>query len=231
MLFDLNQTTIIDLTHELHSEIPTWAPGCSFKCYIEKDYKEINCRVMRYELFAGTGTHMDAPSHFVKGGDDIHDIPIQNFVSPLCIIRPTGIIHDDYLISVKDIEQYEKRNGAISKNSFIAADTGWGKRWGDAESFRNVGADNQMHFPGFSPEAVKLLLERDIVGIGIDTFSADGSNMNFPVHHIILPAGKFIIENLANLDKVPESGAIAVTLPAKIRDGAESTCRCIALIY
>ncbi len=226
----LSNYSVVDLSHELHADVPTWTGESGFRSQVDFDYDEIGCRVMSYQLAAGTGTHMDAPSHFVNGGAGISDLPIENFVAPLCVIRVSSAEDNDYLVSEADISRFEEQYGLISENSLAVADTGWAQRWKDPDRYRNADKMGQLHFPGFHIDAVRLLLQRGIVGIGIDTMSPDGGNTEFPVHHLLLPQGKYIIENLANLHLLPESGAWAVVLPPKIRGGTEAPCRCIALL-
>lgn len=226
----LSNCRIIDLSHLIHEGIPTWTGDCGFRSSVDFDYDEMGCRVMSYQSAAGVGTHMDAPSHFVPDGANISEISVGNLVAPLCVIRVSIGEDSDYLVSDTDIHCFEKRYGPIPERSLVVADTGWAQYWKDSKSYRNVDKTGQMHFPGFHAEAVKRLLERGIVGLGIDTLSPDGGNTAFPVHHLLLPEGKYIIENLANLSMVPESGAWAIALPPKIHGGAEASCRCIALI-
>lgn len=222
----MNKPEVIDLTHEIHPGIPTWNGDCGFRSHVEVDYEEEGIRVQHYDCAAGIGTHIDAPSHFDPDGENIADIDIENFVAPLCVIRIDSEHHPDILITPQDVKNYETRNGKIPPRSLVVGDTGWAKHWNNPSKYRN-----KMHFPGFSPDAIEILLKRRIVGIGIDTLSPDGRNMKFPVHHQLLKKGKYIIENVTNLNKVPDSGSWAIALPPKIRSGTEAPCRLIALIY
>lgn len=224
----MNDFQVIDLTHTLHEGVPTWEGDCGFHASIDFDYPEAGCRVMSYRTLAGVGTHIDAPSHFVPGGAGIAELPVKNFVAPLCLIRVTPN-SDDYLVSVEDVSVYEQTYGVIPQGSLVVADTGWAKHW-ESDRYRNADRSGKMHFPGFHVDAAALLLEREITGIGIDTLSPDGGNTEFPVHHLLLPRGKYIVENLIHLDQVPPSGALVVALPLKVSEGAEAPCRCIALI-
>lgn len=221
---------VVDLSHELSEDNPTWTGECGFHSKLDFDYPEVGCRVMSYELIAGVGTHMDAPLHFFPKGQDIATLSPRNFVARLCVIRVSSELNSDYLISASDVLEYEEKYGKIPLRSLVVGDTGWATYWNDQVRYRNLDADEKMHFPGFSVSAVELLLKREIVGIGIDTLSPDGGNTDFPVHHLLLNQGKYIIENLANLDLVPEKGAWMIALPSKIKQGAESPCRCIAII-
>ncbi len=229
---DLNFSNfkIIDLTHEIHEGIPTWSGGCGFKSKIELDYKDIGCRVMSYQTSASAGTHMDAPTHFVPGGKNISDLEVENFVAPLCVLKISCNDSSDYFVSEEDVKRYEQEHGKIPKRSVVVVDTGWAKRWKTPELYRNMDEQNQMHFPGYGLDAAKILLERGVVGLGIDTLSIDGSNLEFPVHHFLLPEGKYFVENMARLDEVPPSGSWVIILPPKIRGAAEAPCRAIALV-
>lgn len=223
------QFKFIDLTHALESVIPTWNGSCGFESSIKSDYAQ-GCRVQALKMHAGIGTHIDAPSHFFADGHHIADIPIEQLFVPVSIIDVRHKIHPDYEVSVKDIQDYEKDHGVIIEDSLVFAETGWSQYWEDIARYRNEDRNGHMHFPGFSSEAAEFLIGRKIVGIGIDTLSPDGSNMNFPVHQAILGEGKYIIENLTNLDKMPKKGAFVVALPIKINEGTEAAARVIGMM-
>ncbi len=227
----LDKYTLVDLTHTLDDAVPTWTGRSGFQEKIRTDYSE-GCRAQNYQMHAGIGTHMDAPSHFIEDGDHIADIPLKNLVIPLCVIDVSAKVRPDLFISPEDILLYEGQHGAIPKGSFVAAYTGWGKKWEDRTKFRNPDKKGHMHFPGFNLDAAKLLLERDIVGLGIDTLSPDGSHAEpyFPVHVAVLGADKYIVENLDNLDKMPPKGAFIAILPIKVRSGTEAPIRAMGLI-
>lgn len=224
---------IIDLTHIVDENIPLWPDSQRLQRHTHKDYEPNCCRVESYTMAAGTGTHIDAPSHFVKNGRNISDLTIHELIVPACVIdvRQQVASNPDYQIDLADIEIWEKQNGTIPKNSLVLACTGWSARWPDQKSYQNFSDDGMMHFPGFSKEAAELLVIRDVVGIGIDTLSLDaGINTKFSVHHIMLGAGKYQIENLTNLEKLPTTGAIVFALPIKIKNATESSARVVTLI-
>ncbi len=220
---------IIDLTHLLNGDIPTWNGTCGFHSEIKMDYPK-GCRVQQYKMHAGVGTHMDAPSHFYKDGKHIADMPLEQLIVPGHVIDVTKRRAPDLLISPADLKAYEEKHGKIEKNSLVIGYTGWGAFWNDTTRYRNADAKGKMHFPGFSKKAAEFLLERDIAGLGIDTLSPDGSNHGFPVHELILGAGKYILENLTNLDKLPPKGALCLALPIKVDQGTEAAVRAVALL-
>lgn len=219
----------LDLTHALHEKAPSWTGSCGFSYEIKMDYDQV-VRVMQYKTHAGIGTHMDAPSHFVKGGRNIGDIALEELIVPCYVIDVSSKMHPDLMISPEEIHKFEEKHGKIRKGSLVAGFTGWSRYWNDPHKYRNPDSAGKMHFPGFSAPSAKLLLEIGIAGIGIDTLSPDGSDMTYPVHHLLLKADKYIIENLANLDKLPAEGAYALFLPLKVQEGAEAGIRAVGLI-
>ena len=229
----LDRFEAIDLTHSLDSSVPTWSGGCGFHQEIKLDY-EHGLRVMSYKCHAGVGTHMDAPSHFFRGGANIADIPISQLIVPVCILNVAQRAHPDFFVLPEDILEYEGKWGKIPPSALVLAHTGWDKYWKNADQYRNSDETGKMHFPGFDIKAAELLLERKIAGIGIDTLSPDGSNNQpenkFPVHEAILGAGKYIIENAAHLSKMPEAGAFALAMPIKVSEGTEAAMRLVGLI-
>jgi kynurenine formamidase len=226
----LKNYALVDLTHSLHEGVPTWSGGCGFRLEIKVDYEK-GLRVQTIKSHAGVGTHMDAPSHFIPGGKDIGDLALENLFVPACVLDLRNKMDPSLFVLPQDIEDYEKRYGPIPKNSLVIARTGWEQFWTEPIRYRNPDTSGKMHFPGFSEEAAKLLLQKEIAGIGIDTLSPDGSNTDaFPVHECILGAGKYILENLAHLDRLPEAGAYALCLPPKLKDATESAVRVGALV-
>lgn len=187
-------------------------------------------RVQQMDLQAGVGTHMDAPAHCIPGGASIADIPLEQLIVPVAMIDVSAKADANYEISSKDIEDYEKNYGTIVKNSLVVGFTGWSRFWNDAKAYRNEDAQGQRHFPAFSAEAAALLIKRDIAGIAIDTLSPDCSDLAYPVHKLILGAGKYIIENIADCSPLPPSGSYAIALPMRVESGTESPIRIISLI-
>lgn len=125
----------------------------------------------------------------------------------------------------KDIINFEKKITKIKENTFVLIRTGWGKYWHDPIKYRN-----ELNFPSISSAAASMLLERGIVGIGIDTLSPDNPKNGFPVHNLLLSAGKYIIENVANANLLPAYGSIICAMPIKIKDGTEAPIRLIGIV-
>ena len=223
----------VDLSHPLHPSIPTWSGGCGFNLEVKLDYPK-GLRVQSLKCYAGVGTHMDAPNHFIEGSWDISEIPLENLIVPLYVIDVREKMDPDLFIQPEDLLAFEKVHGTIQEGSAFFAHTGWSQFWEEPEKYRNIDEKGVMHFPGFSKEAAELLLDRKVVGIGIDTLSPDGANngpgAEFPVHLAMLRAKKYIIENLAFLEKVPAKCAFVIALPPRSCAATESQARILALV-
>ena len=223
------QFKTLDLTHTLSPTVPTWSGHCGFQDRVIVDYPEA-CRVQAIEMNAGTGTHLDAPSHFIPGAQSIADLALDHFIAPLAVINVSQKAHADYYISAQDLREFETHHGKIPAESWVLGYTGWDRYWQDPQQYRNVDTQGRMHFPGFSSEAADYLLERKIKGLGIDSLSPDCLDLNFSVHYLILGAGKCIAENLNNCQKLPPIGAYGFFLPIKTQNGTEAAMRALALV-
>lgn len=224
----LQNHRLIDLTHTLNESVPTWEGICGFRMNVIVDYPR-GLRVHHYDLRAGIGTHMDAPVHLIPGGRDIASIEIANLMVPAHVIDLTAKCSSDLIVVPDDIVQYEKNWGEISENSLVIFNTGWSRYWRDPIQYRNPDVHGKMHFPQIAVDTAKLLLNRKIAGIAIDTLSPE-TDSALPVHRLVLGADKYIIENIANADLLPPRGAQIIALPPKIQNGSESTLRVIGLL-
>jgi kynurenine formamidase len=221
--------TLIDLTHTLDESIPSWDDGCGFKQSILADYKdsdtEIKFRVHTLAMRAGVGTHMDAPAHCTPDGATIDKLSLAQLIVPCVVIDVRQAAHERYSVSVEDILQFEKNYNRIEAGSFVMIRTGWGQFWHDPKKYRN----NHL-FPAVAADTAELLLERDIAGLGIDTLSPDRPEDGFLVHKILLGAGKYLVENAANLAQLPEQGSFILTMPIKLKHGTEAPVRLVGMI-
>jgi len=229
----LKNYQFIDLTHTLDENIPVWPNSQRFGRNITKDYAQSGYRVEHYNFAAGTGTHMDAPSHFAKGGYTISDFQLSELIVPACVLDIAKQVSEnsDYIITADDLLTWEKQHDSIPAGSLFLAYTGWAKYWPDEQKYRNQDKNGEQHFPGFGKTAAELLIERNIVGIGIDTLSLDpGMDKTFATHFTMLPNNKYQLENLTNLDQLPATGATIFVMPVKIKNAPEAPARVIAIL-
>jgi kynurenine formamidase len=214
----------VDLTHDIHEQIPGWPGQHPFaREVLEKE----PANIQSYSMGGGCGTHMDAPSHFPGGEMGIADLPLERLIGPGCVIAISDEPNSELLPS--HIEAFEKAYGKIPEGAIVLVHSGWCKRWNDIEAYQNLDADGFPQCPHVSLEAAELLLERKVSGLGIDSLGPD-NRPPYPVHQLLLPAGKFFVENLTGLDQLPPIGAAIFALPLKVRGGSEAGTRCIALV-
>ena len=225
----LKNFRIIDLTQPLYPEAPTWNGSCGFCLEIKKDYDRL-FRVQQIKMHAGIGTHMDAPSHCIPGGLSIAEIPVSQLILPACVLDVSGKAHGDYEVSLADLDAYEANYGIIPPQSLVIIYTGWSRLWAQPEAYRNVDSLGQMHFPAVSKKVAEVLLEREVAGLAIDTFSPDCLDQSYPVHNLFLGAGKYIIENVADCSLMPPQGGYIIALPIKAEGATESPIRMVGLI-
>lgn len=220
---------LIDLTHTLENDIPTWNGECGFNQTTTLDYSDCEgsdkFRVMKLHMHAGIGTHIDVPSHCIEGAKNISDFDINELCMPCVVINVSDKAHASYSLTKAEIINFEKEKGTITEGSCVMVQTGWDKFWHQPEDYRN----NHL-FPSISIEAALYLLEKGVKALGIDTLSPDRPHGGFKVHQAFLGAGKFLIENATNLDKMPAIGSFVMALPIKIKDGTEAPIRLVGLL-
>lgn len=223
----------LDLTHPLYEGFPTFDGSKWFSMEPFLTYAKDKLNINRWTLMEHTGTHMDAPLHFSADGRSVDAIPVADLIVPMAVIdiRRRAQENPDATVTPDDIRAWEARNGPLPQGCCVVMNSGWHALL-DSPRFAGKGADGRNHTPGFHGETAHLLLERDVKGIGVDTLSLDAGIETgpFPVHYSWLPAGRWGVECLANLDAVPEKGAHLVLGGPKVEGGTGGPSRVIALV-
>lgn len=191
------------------------------------------------ELGEHTGTHVDAPTHWITGrdGEDVSSIPPARLVGPAVVIDKTAQVAQDpgCLLTTGDLDAFEAEHGTIAPGSWVLLRTGWGARADDAAAFLNAGPEGPVT-PGPDVAASRWLAEHpNVVGFGVETVGIDagaagGFDPGFPAHHFLLGNGRYGLTQLANLDALPVTGALIVVAPLKLVGGTGSPSRVIALV-
>lgn len=224
---------VIDLTHVLHKDMAYWPGGVPFKKEVLVSYESGGYLLHKFEFGENTGTHVDAPAHFIKGNLTIDQLTLEQLILPMVVIdiQAKTAQNPDYSLTQEDILHWEASHGLIPAKSLVVLNTGWHKKFANPDKYINQDADKVMHFPGFTSNAAALLVNRNVSGIGIDTLSIDpGASMHFEAHVVMLSANKLQIENMANLDALPAKGATATIGVLPIKDGSQAQARILALL-
>ena len=211
---------ILDLTLTISKNLPMF-PGSPKPQFISwSTIKKDGYNLELLFLSSHSGTHMDAPYHFIKNGKKIHEIPVSRLTNNAILIKLRKKANQ--AISKNDIIKFEKKYGIIQKNATIIFATGWQKNLQSKYYFEKN--------PGLSVSAAKYLASKKINLVGIDSPSIDlGNDTKFSVHQILSKNNILIVENLANLEKIPKNHFKLVVLPLKLKDATGSPVRAIAL--
>jgi len=212
---------IIDLTLTVSDEIPTF-PGSPQPSFIPwENVKEDGYNLELLFLSTHTGTHMDAPYHFLEKGAKIHEISLKKLVSEAILIKSKKKSGES--ITKTDIQKFEKKHGKIASFSSVIFYTGWQRNLQKKYYFTKN--------PGLSVSAAKYLASKKINLVGIDSPSIDlGKDSKFSVHQIFAKKGMLIVENLANLEKIKSAKFHLVVLPLKLKNATGSPVRAIAFV-
>lgn len=185
------------------------------------------------------GTHFDAPVHWVTGKDriDVSEVPARQLIAPAVVIDKSAecATNPDYLLEVDDVRAWEKEHGDLPKGGWMLYRTGWDSRAGDQQRFLNAN-ETGPHTPGISIECAKWLAsEAPVIGVGVETVGTDAGTAHsfdppFPCHAFLLGAGKYGLTQLANVAKLPPTGAVVIAGPLPIVSGSGSPARVLALV-
>ncbi len=236
----IDEAKVIDLTYDFDDQTIYWPTAKGFQWEKESWGKSAGgywYAAARYAASEHGGTHLDSPIHFAEGRMSTEQIPVNRLVGPAIVIDISALSarDSDYRLTVNDLVSWEKANGRIPDNSIVLIHTGWGRFWGDKKKYLGTdvpGDTANLHFPGISRAAAEFLArERKPDGVGIDTPSLDhGPAKDFITHQVLNGANIYGLENVANLDRLPATGATLIALPMKIKGGTGGPTRIIAIL-
>ena len=243
----LGKVKIVDLTHTLDPDFPVIILPPEFGQCARFRMEEISAYDHRGPAWKGhnltlsehTGTHFDAPSHWISGRDvpngSVDEISLDAFVGPVVVINCSegAEKNDDFELTPEVIQKWEAEHGIIPSGAWVLMRTDWSKRSG--AEYLNMREDGP-HSPGPTPDGIKFLIDqRDIRGFGTETVGTDAGQGShyvppYPAHYFLHGAGKYGLQCLANLDQLPPTGAILLAAPLKIKNGTGSPLRVLAMI-
>lgn len=225
-------TGVVDLTHPLNltggqAAMKSTSDIVRSATLTQKDTSR------RLAASASTNTSIDAPAQLARGMWTVDQIPPERLIAPLAVLDVTTRAqrNADYEISVEDVAQWEQIHGEIPPGAVVLARTGWDVRWNSPAEYRNADKKGVMHFPGYSADAAKFLVEgRAVLALGIDTLSVDpGASKTLAIHQYTLAHSVYHLENVANLERVPDAGAVVVVAPMKLEGEVDGPVRILAL--
>jgi kynurenine formamidase len=230
----ISYSRVVDLTYALVPGIPVWPgdPAVERKSIARRDRDGYNLHAL--SLGEHSGTHLGAPSHLVPEGRMLHEIPAGDLVLPAVVfdMRREAEAWPDFQLRPEHVEAWEQQHGKVPEGSAALLLTGWQSRWRDEAAFLGRDAIGNLHFPGFGTDTTTLLVQqRRVKGLGTDTAGIDPAmDRTFSANRILLGAGGFHLECLANLDQLPPAGATLVVGALKIAGGSGSPARVLALV-
>ena len=240
---------VIDLTHTLSDEFPAlqlppqFGQVWAFKSERISHYDEAGPAWYWNNFSCGehTGTHFDAPIHWVSGKDHaqnaVDTIDPRQFIGPAVVVDASAEVakNEDWLLTVDYLKTWEAQHGRIPAGAWLLFRTDWSKRIGQPASYVNMREDG-AHTPGPTQEAVEWLIkEREVRGFGVETINTDagqayGWPVPYPCHTFMHGANKYGLQCLKNLDQLPPTGAVIFAAPLKIQGGSGSPLRVLALV-
>ena len=239
---------LIDLTQTLTPEFPQIAlppefgQGWPFRIEEVSNYDERGPAWYwnNFSCCEHTGTHFDAPIHWISGKDlpnnSTDTIPVKDMIAPACVIdcSADAARDADFLLTVERVEAWERQHGRIPPRTWVLMRTDWSKR-SDPVAYQNFD-DTGQHTPGPDARVARFLVEeRDVLGFGTETIGTDAGQAQhftppYPCHYYMHGAGRYGLQCLTNLDLLPATGSILVTAPLKIQKGSGSPLRALALV-
>ncbi|WP_202895382.1 cyclase family protein [Iningainema tapete] len=225
---------VIHLSHVIDSDIPQWDgdPPVDFDLVAELDKDGYYLR--RFSMGEHSSTHFNAPKSFHVDGVGVERYSAESLVVPAVVIdvRKQTAVNSDYVLTIADVLAWEDLYGEIPAGCMVLMYTGWQERWLDRNAFLNKDAQGGLHFPGFSGDVTRFLLEeRDIAGVGIDTHGVDsGQDTTFVTNRLVLEQPRIVLENLTNLDQLPPVGTTLVIGVLRLRGGSGSPAAVMALV-
>ena len=240
---------VIDLTHTLSEDFPAlvlppqFGQVQPFRRERISQYDEAGPAWYWNNFSCGehTGTHFDAPAHWVSGKDHPHNtvdtIEARRFIAPAVVVDASAEVagNDDWLLTVDFLQAWEARHGRIPAGAWLLFRSGWAQRLSDPAAFLNLREDG-AHTPGPTQAAVEWLIhERDVLGFGVETINTDagqayGWPLPYPCHTLMHGANKFGLQCLRQLEQLPPTGAVIIAAPLKLELGSGSPLRVLALV-
>jgi kynurenine formamidase len=233
----LHTRRLVDLTHAFAPGIPHWKGFKDEKIRDLYTYEKGGFWAQQFTHPGQWGTHVDPPAHFHKGMRSVDQIRLDEMILPLVVLDVHRQVarNPDYVVSLADVKAWEARHGPIPAGAFVALRTDWSKRWPDDAAMQNRDSHGVSHYPGWSKAVLQYLYEtRKITASGHETTDTDPglatTRDDYSLESYVLGTDHYQIELLANLDQVPEAGALVIATFPKPQDGSGFPARVFAIL-
>ncbi len=246
---DSKQVRFVDLTQTLSPSFPALqlppqfgqTAGFSIERISQYDENGPGWYWNNFTCGEHTGTHFDAPAHWISGKDHpdntVDTIPVDNFLRPAVVVDASAEVaqNEDFILTSEFLLNWEAKHGRIPEGAWVLFRTDWSKRVNDADAFLNMREDG-AHTPGPAQEAVEWMIhERKVHGFGVETINTDAGQsyswpIGYPCHTLMHGANRYGLQCLCNLDQLPPQGALIMSAPLKIEGGSGSPLRVVALV-
>jgi kynurenine formamidase len=224
---------VVDLTQTLGPTTALWPGSEPVERRVVVDHATHGLYGQVWRTPEHAGTHLDAPAHFDPAGARVDQIPAERLVVECAVLDVRDRCTDDadFTLEARDVRAIEARDTRIERGSAVLVYTGWDQHRDDPGRYLGGSSADELHFPGLGPSAAELLIERGVVGIGIDTAGVDpGHAVEAPVHHMTMPAGLWHLEGLVNLGELPARGSQLFVGALKLEEGSGAPARVLALV-
>lgn len=225
---------VVSLSHPIEPRMPHWPGDPPMEFSVWAEWERDGYFLRRFAVGEHGGTHVNAPLSFHPEGEAIDRMVPETWVVPAVVIDicRQAEADADHRLSLADVEDWEARHGAVPAGSCVLLRTGWSRFWHDGEAYLNLDDQGRPRYPGYSPEAARYLLEtRAAAGLGTDTPGVDaGLDGAFSINRLVLERPRIVLENLANLDRLPAVGATLVIGVLALKGGSGSPAAVTALL-
>jgi kynurenine formamidase len=231
----LRRARVIDLSYPLTADFPLFPAYDPVRVARKFSCERDGFFVKSWAFDEHSGTHVDAPAHFGPGAATVDRIAPEELILEVAVLDiRERVAHDhDATVTPDDVLAWERRHGPLPERCAIFALSGWGSRVHDPAAYLNADSSGTLHAPGFGEHLTEFLKDErpGVRAIGLDTASLDiAASSDFPAHVSWLPSGRYGIENLANLDRLPPTGAVAVIGAPPLAGGSGGPTRVLALL-
>lgn len=236
LLEALRSRRLVDLSPPLVMGMPGMPRALPYERTVTATLAERGVNTGRIALSEHHGAHFDAPVHFIEGGRTMSEVPLTDLVVEAVVIDTTASVADDpeHRLTAAEVAAWEQVHGPVPEGAWVLLRTGWlADRWSDPTRYANADAEGVLRHPALHPDAARLLVERGVAGVGIDTLSVDNaapSDIRSPSHKALHGADRYVMENLANLDQLPARDILLFIGALPVVDGTAGPARVLAVV-